>query len=447
MALHKSIGTGDIHIAHQWEYADAAARTGATGLEAADVHKLALQLDTQAFWLLTNHDPVTWQALGAGAVAFLDLTDTPASYSEQGGKRLAVTVGETGIEFVSIGQVEEAQRLVVSCLKDSVGTINPGQLVYLKGYNAGLDKPTVELAKADDAATMPAFGIAKDTITNGVPGDVVAVGRITDFDTSAFSAGNALFVSAATAGALVDAAPTGADNLVQKFAVVLRSHASSGALEVFGAGRSNALPNLAEGKIWKGNASGVPIASDFDHGDLTGRDDDDHTQYHNDTRGDARYYRENEHISSSAGAGDASKPIVLNGSGAVDPSMLPVYGTQRQYASDDDEDTTTSTSFVQKLRLATAVLPAGTYRIGWSAELGADVKVKDIEVRVQLDDTDTLGELYTAAANNNGYACFCGFEEVALTNAAHNIDVDYRAAEGGVTAAIRNVRISCYRVA
>lgn len=31
-----------------------------------------------------------------------------------------------------------------------------------------------------------------------------------------------------------------------------------------------------------------------DHGDLTGLGNDDHTQYHNNTRGDARYYTQSQ---------------------------------------------------------------------------------------------------------------------------------------------------------
>lgn len=74
-----------------------------------------------------------------------------------------------------------------------------------------------------------------------------------------------------------------------------------------------------------------------DHGDLIGLADDDHTQYHNDTRGDARYYTETEldagqldnryfteteHLAASAGEGDAGKPIKLDAGGQVDASMI-----------------------------------------------------------------------------------------------------------------------------
>jgi hypothetical protein len=74
-----------------------------------------------------------------------------------------------------------------------------------------------------------------------------------------------------------------------------------------------------------------------DHGQLVGLGDDDHSQYHTDARGDARYYTETEldagqldnryyteteHINSSAGAGDSGKPVVLDADGNIDASMI-----------------------------------------------------------------------------------------------------------------------------
>ena len=60
----------------------------------------------------------------------------------------------------------------------------------------------------------------------------------------------------------------------------------------------------------------------FDHDTLNGLGDDDHTQYHTDARGDARYYQKSEFINTSAGAGDAGKPIVLDAGGLIAGSML-----------------------------------------------------------------------------------------------------------------------------
>ncbi len=68
-----------IHVPYQWTYADAAARTSATGFVATDVGKLARQLDNNSLWMLTATTP-TWVALGVsdhGALSGLGDDDHP----------------------------------------------------------------------------------------------------------------------------------------------------------------------------------------------------------------------------------------------------------------------------------------------------------------------------------------------------------------------------------
>lgn len=71
MAEHKTASTGEIHIPYNWSYADAATRTAATGFAAADVGKLARQLDTNALWMLTATTP-TWVQVGGTVVTDAD---------------------------------------------------------------------------------------------------------------------------------------------------------------------------------------------------------------------------------------------------------------------------------------------------------------------------------------------------------------------------------------
>ncbi len=66
MPEHRDIPAGQIHIPNQWTYPDAATRTAATGFVAADVGKLARQLDTNTLWLLTATTPTWVQVGGAG---------------------------------------------------------------------------------------------------------------------------------------------------------------------------------------------------------------------------------------------------------------------------------------------------------------------------------------------------------------------------------------------
>jgi len=65
MTQHKDIELEQIHIGYNWTYADAAARTGATGMVSADVGKFARQLDDNSIWMLTATTP-TWIAVGGG---------------------------------------------------------------------------------------------------------------------------------------------------------------------------------------------------------------------------------------------------------------------------------------------------------------------------------------------------------------------------------------------
>jgi hypothetical protein len=74
MSLHSSETT--VHVVCNWSYADTAARTGATGLVAADVGKFCHQLDNHTVWMLINHSPVTWVSLsGLHATSHINGTD------------------------------------------------------------------------------------------------------------------------------------------------------------------------------------------------------------------------------------------------------------------------------------------------------------------------------------------------------------------------------------
>ena len=81
MSLHKDlIGRENIHVPHDIEYADEAARVGDTTLQSADIKKLALQLNDFSLWMLQDTTP-TWISVssGIGALPF-DAINDPAVY-------------------------------------------------------------------------------------------------------------------------------------------------------------------------------------------------------------------------------------------------------------------------------------------------------------------------------------------------------------------------------
>lgn len=106
MTEHADIPIGEVHIVHQWVYADASARTGASGFVSADIGKVAKQTDNDSWWVLTATTPTWAEITGtgpSGSTAFFDLTDVdPSSYSGQAANLVRVNATPDGLEFVTL---------------------------------------------------------------------------------------------------------------------------------------------------------------------------------------------------------------------------------------------------------------------------------------------------------------------------------------------------------
>jgi lipopolysaccharide export system protein LptA len=142
--------------------------------------------------------------------------------------------------------------------------LSKGDVVYISG--AAGDNTIVSKAQANSASTMPAFGLMLSDVANGASGQVVTFGNLygsggAALDTSAFTVGDTLYVSATTAGAFTKTAPTGESNLLQNIGKVVRSASSNGVIKVGGAGRTNAVPNLDDGDIFLGNSSNQAVSA------------------------------------------------------------------------------------------------------------------------------------------------------------------------------------------
>jgi len=151
----------------------------------------------------------------------------------------------------------------IAVRNDTGSTITAGTAVYITGVVSGT--PTIAAADNSSASTMNAAGIVQSDIANNTNGDMVTSGEVQALDTSAFTAGETLYVG--TSGALTATRPTGTA-LVQNIGTCLKVSASTGSIIVQGAGRSNDVPNLPNGQVFVGNASGVAVARDFDVEDL-----------------------------------------------------------------------------------------------------------------------------------------------------------------------------------
>ena len=170
------------------------------------------------------------------------------------------TIGDENNRYISYyGDMNGAIRFKA---KNNQGAqITKGQAVYISGVSGTV--PEVKLAQANSSLTMPAFGLAYATANDQADIEIVTFGNLNDYNTTTYSlsANDTVYVSAATAGALTNSAPTSEANLIQNIGRVVRADASAGIIKVGGAGRSNATPNLNQNKIFLGNASNQAVST------------------------------------------------------------------------------------------------------------------------------------------------------------------------------------------
>jgi hypothetical protein len=214
------------------------------------------------------------------------------------------------ITSVSEELTQIEQTAIGEALNDHIVSSTPHASLDSRYYlQSAFTATSVGVADAGKPVLLSSSGVLDGTVLPGNSWDHGGLGGLLDDDHTQY-----LTDSRADAWAL--------SNLTVQSGI---SHTHSRSHELDSVADHAAASSANYGKYLRANvATGAiefgTIASD--HSDLTGLSDDDHTQYHNDTRGDARYFTEAEHIDTSVGAGDAGKPIKLNNSGLLDPSML-----------------------------------------------------------------------------------------------------------------------------
>lgn len=146
-----------------------------------------------------------------GNLEWIDLTDEPTDVPIGAGviswnnSELALDV-QTGIGPT----LQVGQELYILICNDTGVQIDNFKVLRPVGatVKSGIIIPTVEKAKADNFATMEGtLMVSTMDIPDNTIGLATRFGRVRDADTSAFSPGAGLFVSATTAGEFTDVAP------------------------------------------------------------------------------------------------------------------------------------------------------------------------------------------------------------------------------------------------
>ena len=207
---------------------------------------------------------------GAGSMSSFTVSDgslttpiTDADTLTVSGVANEITVA-VGTDTVTIGLEDEITADIngavhVKARNESGSALTKGTPVYISGQAGNGQDFTIDVADADDSAKMPAVGILYADAANNTEATIVTHGKFIGIDTSSFSVGDDLYISAT--GTLTATKPAGESSGIQKIAKVIRSHASAGQIYVMGASRTNATPNLDDGDIFIGNASNQTVSA------------------------------------------------------------------------------------------------------------------------------------------------------------------------------------------
>jgi hypothetical protein len=192
--------------------------------------------------------------------------DTDTLYVDSVNNEVGIGTTNPSEKLEVVGNVEATEfigdlRGAVVFKAQAGEALTKGDVVYISGISG--NTTVVSKARADDAAKMPAFGLAAKTVSTNAALEVYTFGTLSGLDTSSFTEGDELFVQAGTAGGLVATAPTGEGAQIQKTGKVTRSHASSGSIKIMGAGRTNATPNLNNGNFFLGNVNNIATTASF----------------------------------------------------------------------------------------------------------------------------------------------------------------------------------------
>lgn len=103
-------------------------------------------------------------------------------------------------------------EVYMRAVNKTASQINDGQVVYVSGAQG--NRPKIDLAKADTVGTSHVIGVATQNIAINAEGFVTLIGEVNGYDTSSFTEGDSLYLSASTAGALTKTAPTSPNNVV-----------------------------------------------------------------------------------------------------------------------------------------------------------------------------------------------------------------------------------------
>ena len=193
---------------------------------------------TDDAYIMLFYDGTNWQALGGVNVTGLsnpvDLIQFNTGYSP-GAHNTGNLYWDSSNNTAALDltgsdvSLQLGQEIHVYARNVTGSQIDNGEAVYITGIDSNL--PSIALAKADALATTDVLAVATEDIANNSNGYVTTFGFVRDIDTSAFSPGDVVYLSAVTAGALTATKPDEPSYQRQVGRIVI-SNASTGSMLV-----------------------------------------------------------------------------------------------------------------------------------------------------------------------------------------------------------------------
>ena len=224
---------------------------------------------------------VTSVGLSAGTTGLSITSDTVNPITANGTFTLdgTLVVANGGTGLVALGSRSQSLRVnaasdgleytdsnVVEVVKNNTSSqILKGDPLRVVGEVAGV--VSVEVAQANSSSSMPCIGIAYENIEGTSSGLMIQVGVLKSINTNTISGtgsvsvGDVVYVAGARSPGelmLTRDKPIGV-NLIQNIGVITKTGAQ-GSIQVTAIGRTNDLPNLAQGSIFLGDSNGASSA-------------------------------------------------------------------------------------------------------------------------------------------------------------------------------------------
>lgn len=153
------------------------------------------------------------------------------------------------------GTTGPVQTLTETVKNTSGGTLLKGTPVRITGATG----QEADVVAADASTSFPANFVLAETLAPGESGQAVALGFINNVsvpNASLFTAGQEVYLG--VGGGWTTTRPTGTAN-IQLLGNIVKVHTGANTVSgIFAPQNIEYLPNLTQGKVWVGNASGLP---------------------------------------------------------------------------------------------------------------------------------------------------------------------------------------------